>query len=258
MKTEHVTVLMSTYNGGGDRNYIREQIESILNQKGVEVSLCIRDDGSTDNTVDIIREYAQKNDAITLINDGENLGACRSFLKLISTEMDSEYFALADQDDVWDEDKLAVAIEKLKELPSDKPALYYSNQRIVDMNGAFLRLSQNEPQVAKTPYGFLAEPLAVGCTCVYNRKLSEIAWKTKPTDYSMHDTWIYNAAAMFGNTVFDSEPHMNYRQHENNVIGTAKKQISFEGIRKQLHFIWIGRANPGINAPRSCGNSGKT
>lgn len=246
MANEKIVVLMSTYNvcGGGAEDFLHRQLASILGQRDVEISLYIRDDGSKDNTIEIINEYSDKYKNITIIQDGANLGACRSFLKLMATEIDAEFFSLADQDDIWDEDKLSVAIDKLKTLPQDKPALYYSNQRVVDEDNNFIRISHAEPQVAINKYGFLADPLAAGCTCVYNRKLAEIAWRTKPETYSMHDTWIYNAAAMFGNVVYDFEPHMNYRQHNANVIGTPKKQFSLDGIKKQLHYYLDWKSQP--------------
>ena len=235
-----VCVMMSTYNG---QKYIREQLDSILGQKDVNVSLFIRDDSSTDGTIEIIREYL-KYENVKLIAAAENLGACRSFLRLISTEIDCEYFALADQDDVWDEDKLAVAIKMLRTLPQYKPALYHSNLRVMDLNNNYIRTAHSEPQVEMNRYAFLAVAHATGCTCVYNRKLAEIAWKTKPETYSMHDTWLYNAASMFGNVIYDFEPHMNYRQHESNAIGTPKKYMSLDGIKRQLHSYFDRTSQP--------------
>ena len=243
MDRERVAVLMSTYNGAST-GFLRQQIDSILGQEGIDVRLYIRDDRSTDNTVEILREYAEQHSNITLIEGKENLGSCRSFLKLIGTEIDSEYFALSDQDDIWDPDKLAIAVKLLKTLPQDRPALYYSNQRVVDTDNNFVRTAHKEPQIAKNKYTFLADPLGAGCTCVYNRKLAEIAWETKPNDYSMHDTWVYNAAAMFGNIIYDFEPHMNYRQHASNVIGTPKKYMSLDGIKKQLHYYLDRESQP--------------
>lgn len=243
MPMNSVAVLMSTYNGNSG-GFICQQLDSILNQKDVDLSLYIRDDKSDDDTVAIIKKYMERYANITLIEAEKNLGACRSFLQLISTKIDAEFFALADQDDIWDEDKLAIGIRKLKELPQDKPALYFSNVRVVDQNNNFLRLAHSEPQIAKNKYSFLAEPLPSGCTCVYNRTLAEMAWELQPESFSMHDTWLYTAAAMFGNVVYDFEPHMNYRQHSNNVSGTAKKLLSFEGVKRQLNNYLNRKAQP--------------
>jgi rhamnosyltransferase len=62
--------------------------------------------------------------------------------------------------------------------------------------------------------------------------------------YSMHDTYIYNLGAMFGNVVYDFEPHMNYRQHESNVIGTTRRKISFEGFKRQAHYYFNWKDQP--------------
>ena len=241
---DRIAVLMSTYNGGGSKGYLRTQLDTILNQRDVVVSLFIRDDGSTDDTISIIKDYIKSNKNITLLEAQKNLGACCSFLHLISTEIDCDYFALADQDDIWDEDKLSVGLQKLKKLPQEKPALYYSNLRIVDMNNEYMRLAHSEPQIPKNEYSFLADPLPAGCTCIYNRKLAEIAWKMKPEKYSMHDTWLYNIAELFGNTTYDFEPHINYRQHNDNVSGAAKKHLSLNGVKRQLNYYFNWKDQP--------------
>ena len=129
---EKVAVLMSTYNG---EQFLREQLDSILDQENVDLNLYVRDDGSNDHTIDILSEYADKHSNVHFYRGDKNLGACGSFLELLSKEYDADYFALADQDDIWDKDKISVAIEKLKTLPADKPALYHSNLRIVDQDG---------------------------------------------------------------------------------------------------------------------------
>ena len=114
---------MSTYNG---EKYIDEQIDSVLAQKNVRVDLLIRDDGSKDETVRIIKRYCEKFDNIKFY-EGPNLKPARSFLNLIETaELNYDYYAFCDQDDVWHEDKLYQAIEKIgKKKDSQKPILYY-------------------------------------------------------------------------------------------------------------------------------------
>ena len=223
---ERVVVLMSTYNG---EKYIRQQIESILKQKSVKVELYIRDDGSTDKTLEILKEYSSQYDNISFYQ-GENLKPCKSFMELIRTEYKGDFYALADQDDVWDFDKLKVAVSKLKK-EGNKPAMYYSNLRIVDSNLKFCRNSHSKPLVAITKYEPLVENLATGCTIVYNKELHNLLMKYAVSTFSMHDAWIYMIASIFGKTIYDFEPHISYRQHENNVVGTYKKG-------KNLTFYW--------------------
>lgn len=212
---ESITVLMSTYNG---ERFIKEQIDSILCQENVDVSLIIRDDGSSDRTVDIINEYVKNDNRISFYS-GNNLGSAHSFLHLITEAPSASYYALSDQDDVWDRDKLYVAIEKLKHCDQDKPALYHSNLRVVDGDLNFIKNSHTVPLVQKNKYSSLIEPVVTGCTCVFNKAAKEKIEGKKPEYVSMHDTWIHMICSFFGSVVYDFDPHIMYRQHGNNVIG---------------------------------------
>lgn len=232
MVNDRVTVLMSTYNG---EKYLEEQLDSIFSQSGVDVKLVVRDDGSTDRTLEILYEYKKKHSNMNIIYDGKNLGACKSFLKLIRENTDSKFFALADQDDVWDEDKLQVAVKKMVE---QEPTLYFSNLRIVDKDMNFIRNSHNYPQTIDHKYAFLSVSLPTGCTIVYNYKLAKLVADASLEDYSMHDTWLYGVCSMFGKVIYDFEPHINYRLHEDNVVGALKKNSSFAGIKREMKYIF--------------------
>ena len=123
-----INVLLSTYNG---ELYIAEQLDSLLRQTVIDnMKIIIRDDGSTDSTLKIIEEYKSKNSNIIFYR-GENLKPAKSFWHLLQNCDEADYFAFCDQDDVWDEDKLEVAINQLKE-HDDVPALYFSDARVVD------------------------------------------------------------------------------------------------------------------------------
>ena len=234
MKTT-ITVLMSTYNG---TKYLREQIDSILNQKDVEVRLIVRDDGSKDDTVKLLKEYQDSHKNIIIEKTNSNLGPCGSFLLLISKYKDDEYFALADQDDIWDEDKLLTAIRMIKKNESNElPVLYYSNLRIVSEDGEFCRVSHKTPHIGHNRYSALIENLATGCTIVYNKRLAEIAVQVKPTKYLMHDAWLYAVAKVFGKTVYDFQPHISYRQHGNNQIGTYERRINLKKVCQEFNSI---------------------
>ena len=121
-----ITVLMSTYNG---EKYLHEQIDSILRQQGVKVNLLVRDDGSTDNTLAILDKYQEE--GLLTFYTGENLGPQRSFLHLLQQAPQSDYYAFADQDDIWLEDKLSTGIKQLQN-DKEKPALYFSQTQLTD------------------------------------------------------------------------------------------------------------------------------
>lgn len=105
MNTKSVQVVMSTYNG---EKYLKEQIDSILSQEGVDVRLYIRDDGSSDRTTDILASYQEHKNV--KIEKGNNLGFAKSFLTALDECDEADYYAFSDQDDVWEKDKLSTAI----------------------------------------------------------------------------------------------------------------------------------------------------
>lgn len=219
-----VCVLMSSYNG---EKYIREQIESILNQEKVEVYLIIRDDGSTDKTLEILSEY-EKLDCIKVIR-GENYGVKKSFLTLISIAPGFyDYYALSDQDDFWLSDKLISAIELIEKngIELDDNFLYFSNKTMVDKK---LRPINSNGYNVNTPYNFgevLIKNCASGCTFVYGRYLKNVIKQGNDIDVEeipMYDHWIYMIClALDGKIVFDENSHIKYRCHDRNVVGNKR------------------------------------
>lgn len=221
MKT--IAVLMSTYNG---ELYLRAQIDSVLSQKGVELLLIIRDDGSSDSTVSILQEYAELNDNIILLLE-TNCGAEESFNKLCqyaSKHLSTDYYAFCDQDDVWDSDKLKIAIDALEKYNIDSPNLYFSNLRMVDEELNYIRdfYTPNEVFVDKSKS--LVQIFTYGCTCVFNRKALE--YYCNVANKTFHDNWVYVICSYLGNVVYDPIGHIQYRQHSNNLSGHQKRGVS--------------------------------
>ncbi len=237
-----VTVVMATYNG---EKYLREQLESVLNQKGVLINILVRDDGSTDKTTEILEEY-QRNQKIKWYT-GEHLNVQKGYLDLLRNAADTEYYAFCDQDDVWDDDKLLIAITELENLPKDKPALYYCGQRLVDENLKII--SVHNINTTRNDYtNFLISNIA-GCTAVFNKKLLEVVNSKKPKFILMHDSWIFKVCvAIGGNYYADTSAHINYRQHGDNVTGISnsikgrfrqiKRYIFTFEIKKQLENLY--------------------
>ena len=195
---ERVQVLLSAYNG---EKYIKKQIESILNQKEVEVSLLIRDDGSSDKTIEIIGKLADENRNITFYK-GENLGPARSFMDLLNKSDEVSYYAFADQDDVWEPKKLISAINKLKE--ENKPELYMSALEIVDEELNPIEIKQVTGNFCFE--GAMIKNFATGCTLVLNKKLRDVIKSYNPTYLIMHDSWITRVCyAIGGNVIIDED-----------------------------------------------------
>lgn len=268
MKLTQVSVLMSTYNG---EKYIQEQIDSILKQKDVEVKLLIRDDGSRDNTSSICREYEEKHPNISFYQ-GANIGVGRSFMELLKNAPEAEYYSFADQDDVWLEDKLKRAVSIIQEaetkdvsekigegypITSDYligrillvsenkvPILYGSNQMKVDenLNATGLRF-KNTPKCDFL--SSLSTNVIYGCTMVMNRKLREICVNiANPSEKVLrrknHDGWSLYIAYIVGIFVYDSESHILYREHANQVVG-AKEVKGIEKLKDQIQRLISAR-----------------
>lgn len=212
-----VQILLSSYNGEA---YIKEQIESILNQKDVALSLLIRDDGSTDKTVSLINEFLSEN--VNLVC-GQNIGAAKSFFELILLAEDYDYFAFSDQDDIWLADKLTVAVSKLS-LYENRPAIYSSNTRLVDRGLNMIADEDRHPAISLK--SAIMRNYATGCTVVFNRKLMQLLKRGIPKVKIYHDWWANLAALSVGGvSIFDDTPHILYRQHAGNVVGATSSHI---------------------------------
>lgn len=209
-----VQVLLSAYNG---EKYIKEQIDCILKQEKVKIKLLVRNDGSKDNTSDILRNMKKPN--IEYFSE-ENVGATSSFLELIRNAGDADFYAFSDQDDIWDNDKLFSAI-KMLEGYSEIPAIYSSNTRLVDKNLHLIKSENKSPKI--TLGSALIKNYATGCTVVFNSRLMKYLKISVDVDIPYHDWWVNLVALSVGGiSVFDNNPHISYRQHSNNVVGGSE------------------------------------
>lgn len=233
-----VQVLMSTYNG---EKYIREQIDSILNQKGIEVNLLIRDDGSSDNTVKIIQEYAGKDSRVTVYS-GANLKSAKSFFDLVAKAGNADYYAFSDQDDVWALDKIEAAVKTLSTKDNTKPLLYYCNMKVVDENLNFLYLLHAHNKRTDYRYSVLTEYYAAGCTMVFNEAAQELCSNHIPQGNIMHDTWMEVLCQFFGTVYYDPNAYIFYRQHSNNVIGVPTSKL--QRIQRKISRVLSDSKQP--------------
>lgn len=205
-----VVVMLSTYNG---EKYLREQIDSLLQQKMVDVMLLIRDDGSIDQTVSIIQSY--NDERITLLK-GNNVGVIKSFFSLLMNVPDADYYAFADQDDVWDEMKLCSAISEMEKYDNE-PALCVGAFYVVDQN--LNKLSGICKQESYTLRKTIVYNAPLGCTEVFNKKLKELIMIGLPQTCRMHDHWVTLVAEIYdAKILYCKDSILYYRQHGNNVV----------------------------------------
>lgn len=229
-----VCVLLSTYNG---EKYLGEQLQSIYAQEDVSIHILARDDGSTDATREILNAYRKKNGHMELIEDCENLGPALSFMKLLYNSGDDyDYYAFADQDDIWKERKLIRAVEMIKD--RDTPCLYASNQ-ILYQDGVEKGLRFETPPKLGIVTALWKNELS-GCTFVMNKKLRNILVRedARPSETClrkrMHDSWVRAVAEVCGEIVYDHASYIDYRIHANNTVG-VKKTSRLYRIRQEMN-----------------------
>lgn len=215
-----VAVLMSTYNG---EQYLDRQLQSLANQTVAEnMDLYIRDDGSTDKTLDIIGRW--KDTLKIVLIQGQNLGPAMSFWSmLISQEIKADYYAFCDQDDIWDKYKLEQGISQISQV--DGAALWCSNCRIIDKEGKVIVDRMNKEIPIFTIPAQLVCGTTQGCAMVINNLLRDCIIKKRITVVPMHDFVVMTYAIAFGTVIYDERPFFSYRVHENNVVAKSGKKM---------------------------------
>lgn len=229
---EKVAILMSTYNG---EKYIDEQISSIQKQTFKSWHLYVRDDGSTDNTKEIVRRYSKHDSRIVLVESNENLRPARSFLKLLN-DVDADYYFFCDQDDYWLKTKLSTMLNEIKKYDNSIPQLVYCNLKCVNQD---LEPSDYDfDNLIGTISGvnrFIGNDIP-GCVMVINEAAKRVVTQNKPNykNIEMHDWWIALIVEVFGEIHFLNQRLIYYRQHGDNAIGAgaAKRGNIFYRIFK--------------------------
>lgn len=230
MTKHNISICMSTYNGA---RYIHQQIDSLLSQGYQDWKLFIRDDGSSDNTMNIVKGYVLKYpDKINLINDTlGQLGTSLSFGKILEA-VDSDYYMFCDQDDVWLEQKIQVSLDLMKTTENgypDKPILVHTDLRIVNaelktISKSMWKYQGISPDVGNDADKVVFQNVATGCTVIINRKAKEVSLPV-PKEAVMHDWWIAINVAKHGKIVYVPDQLVLYRQHPNNLVGAKKTPI---------------------------------
>lgn len=233
-----VCILMAAYEG---EKYIEEQIQSVIAQTYGSWRLFISIDNSNDSTFDIITNYVGKDDRITLLNYTERFGsASKNFYYLMRNVLiqDFQYVAFADQDDVWNKDKLERGISILD---TDNFDCYSSSIRALFSGGKSVELRKAHPQ---TNIDYKFESAGPGCTYIIRTEVAKKVVETL-TDYPLiyehfyfHDWLIYYVARNENYKWFiDSKTTMHYRQHSNNVVGA---NIGVKAVIKRVKLLRSG------------------
>ena len=236
---KNIVVLLATYNG---KNYLRQQLDSLLNQTFDNFRIVVHDDGSTDGTIDILNEYRDNNPEKIELLHGQSCGSAKAnFLWMLKKEEADVYF-FCDQDDVWHETKIEKSLKALGDL--SEPACVFSDMWVVDENlneisDSFIRYIGREP--GNTAYTqILIDNPAAGCTMCFNRALRDLTVELLPKldleNIPMHDALVLALASITGEVKAIDEPLVYYRQTGNNIMGAVTESDSDKRNRNVSDF----------------------
>jgi len=247
-----IAILMATFNGG---RFLRDQLDSLWRQTRQDFELYVRDDGSSDETLNLLRTAATAHPGRLHIdaNDSVRLGPKQSFLALLR-RTDAHYIAFCDQDDFWlphKLERLVSAIERAEStLTVDAPVLCCSDATVADatlqpMDGTFferhgIRVSDGRDLALSR---LLFRNFAIGATTMVNRALARRCHHV-PEAAIMHDWWMALIATALGRAVVLTEPLIIYRQHSSNVVGSRLRVFprTWDQVAGYLELSRVGAA----------------
>ena len=227
---EKVDILLATYNG---ERYIKEQIDSILNQTHKEFRLLISDDGSKDKTREILEAYKNKDSRIEVYFQENNLGVVKNFEFLLG-KVEEKYYMFSDQDDIWKEQKIEKSLKKIEEGFD----LVYSDLEVVDENlnviySSYWKLKgiYNKIKKYNNFEALYLNNFVTGCTMISKKELINSFLPLPNTSkFVLHDYWISLILSQNGKIAYIEEPLIKYRQHKNNKVGSKKKSDELKSI----------------------------
>jgi glycosyltransferase involved in cell wall biosynthesis len=243
-----IDILLPTFDGA---TFVGEQVESILGQSCTDWHLSVRDDGSTDGTLDVVRDLAAAHPGrITVTQRDTPSGSAKQNALEMLAASQATYVMLADQDDVWMDDKIALTSARMTALEAehgaDAPLLVHTDlmitdrylQRVARSMSAAQQLDGAEHRLAR----LITQNMVTGCTVMINRPLADLV--TEPfDDVVMHDWWLALIASAFGGIGFVDNPTVLYRQHGANVVGARPSRglayrlgrlLDADGVRASL------------------------
>lgn len=247
-----IAILLGTYNG---IKYIKNQIKSIQRQSITEWRLFIRDDGSTDKTLNFIRSIQDQDERIAHVIDNDaQLGVVANYSRLMekALEWGADRIFLCDQDDIWCTEKIKIQTLLIDaceiKYGQSYPVLVHSDLELVDqqlqnVHNSFLSYQGIQHENNKPIRVLPVQNFVTGCASAFNHALLEKATPI-PKGAIMHDWWIALCAATWGKIGFIEKPLIKYRQHGENEIGAKHFLHMFNPLRENLLKRWVtGRAN---------------
>jgi glycosyltransferase involved in cell wall biosynthesis len=230
-----ITILLGTFNGA---RFLPSQLASLERQTHTNWRLIVSDDHSTDATVAIVKAFARRVSQVVELRRGPRTGPCANFLSLASDpSIEGEYFAFCDQDDIWHRDKLSCALRWVRSVDAQRPAIYGSRTHLVCAAGRTLghsALYSKGPSFGNA----LVQNIAGANTMAFNRATKALFEQSGCQELVAHDWWAYQLVTGGGGVVhYDPTPLIDYRQHDNNRIGSNK---GWRAQWKRLRILFGG------------------
>lgn len=228
---EQVHIVLAAYNG---EQYLREQIDSVLAQTYENITVEVCDDGSTDGTAAIIREYEARDKRVKLHMNPHNLGYVKNFLEGVK-RCTAPYVMLCDQDDIWQADKVEKTLRAMQQTEKRRhgePVLIFTDALRFDSEtgeelGFFHKTSHLDVKKVDTAHLFM-ENKCIGCTMMMNQAILPYL-EELPEEIRVHDWWLALICSHFGTIEYVPQVTLRYRQHAGNQIGGS----SYSGYFKQ-------------------------
>ena len=222
-----VCILLATYNG---HKYLKEQLDSLLNQTYDDFLICIRDDCSSDDTLSIISEYVNKyEDRFVVLNTEKNLGFPDCFWRLLKEAPKADFYSFCDQDDVWYPTKLERAVKRMASdeiINPGKPKLYYHSYDICDADGNIIDSYMPGNILDRDILKHFFYAYTLGFSMIINGTMRELLLSYEPEGKVIaHDVWSILNAYYFGDIYYDEEPQASYRRHEDTVTSAGKGYV---------------------------------
>lgn len=223
MNLDKVAILLSTFNG---ENYLYQQLDSILNQSYEDFVIYIRDDGSSDGTMRLLHQFKSSDTRIILLNDGlGNIGVAKSY-KLLMEFANSDYYLFADQDDIWELNKIETLLT-ITERSSKKnePYLLFSNMSIFQENSTdthdfFEKYKLNNTKIKNG----LFQGTISGCLMLFNHKAKQVSLVFNSQSNMLHDWDLMMACYVHGKIELTNNRLVQHRIHDRNVVGENLKK----------------------------------
>jgi glycosyltransferase involved in cell wall biosynthesis len=220
-----VAILMGTMNGV---RFLSEQLDSLQTQTHQNWVLIASDDGSTDDTINILKAYQAKwSEDKLIIKKGPGIYYPENFLSLAcDPAINAQYYAFCDQDDVWLPNKLESGITQIQKVEQDNSMVLYCS-RTTYVNDKLEYIGESPLFVfPKTFRNAIVQSIAGGNTMIFNQATKNLLERVCVLSAPSHDWWVYCAVtAVGGEVIFDEAPKILYRQHQEALIGGENKSI---------------------------------